>query len=68
MRGHPVIGIIFSMIPIFSKSMTVSPPLLYTILFKGNTSIPSFFLVSFAPILKVPGWWCRRLLHTSTSA
>lgn len=52
MRGHPVIGIIFSMIPIFSKSMTVSPPLLYTILFKGNASIRSFFFSVICPYFK----------------
>lgn len=52
MRGHLVIGVIFSMIPNLSKSVTGSPPLFHTVLFKGNESIQRFFLVLFVPILR----------------
>lgn len=43
------------MIPHLSKGVTGSPPLCHAVLFKGNESIQVFFLVLFAPILRVPG-------------
>lgn len=52
MRGHLVIRVIFSVIPNLSKSVTGSPPLFHTVLFKGNESIQRVFLVLFVPLLR----------------